>query len=738
MIHTAEQLYALLPAIYRIRDAEQGEPLKALVAVLAREAGIVEQDITRLFENWFIETCEEWVLPYIGDLIGVRGLNPLPGAPVSERARVADTIGYRRRKGTAAMLEQLSRDTTAWPAHVVEFFQLLGTTQNLNHLRLFNARTPDLRRGAVLELLDTPFDGISHTADVRHIASRRGRHNIPDIGIFLWRLQEYPVRAGVARAADGAPAGCFRFHPLGIDAPLFNIPQPELDETKLTEEPNVPAPLRRRALFDELEALRQSEADGSPHTASWFGAKPVLQLRHAAAAPIPSAQIVICDLSAWKIPPASLNYRTSDATGAAVTVPLPIRAAVDPLLGRIAFNGPASAADVRVDYSYGFPGDLGGGPYDREQSLRALRALDGNSAFLERVTWQAGVSHSAPVLPGPVFPTIAEAVAEWNALAAPKTGIIAIMDSRSYAENLTGTESIVVPDGCQLLVVAADWPLVPDGSGGMTRRIGQLIASGLRPHLRGDVHLRGIASAGSTVGGEAIFSGLLIEGNCVVRAGSLGSLRVQHGTLAPLAGTGTLTAEAGNPALTVAFEKSIVAGITLADGVRGLTVTDSIVDRSPGMSVSAGTVSAELTRSTFFGSVTVDVAEASECLFVAPLRVARLQQGCVRFSFVPAGSKAPRRFRCQPETALAGVTDAAAQAELRARIVPVFTASVYGDPAYAQLADTAPLELREGAEDGSEMGGWSFLKQAPRERNLRASLDEYLRFGLEAGIFFVT
>jgi hypothetical protein len=43
-----------------------------------------------------------------------------------------------------------------------------------------------------------------------------------------------------------------------------------------------------------------------------------------------------------------------------------------------------------------------------------------------------------------------------------------------------------------------------------------------------------------------------------------------------------------------------------------------------------------------------------------------------------------------------------------------------------------------GAEDGSEMGVFSLLQQPQREANLRIALDEYLRFGLEAGIFFVT
>ena len=97
----ADRLYGLLPAIYRLRDAQNGSPLQAVVAVLAEQAAIVEQDIATLYENAFIETCEEWVVPYIGDLVGVTGLAPLgPETGYSARARVANTLRYRRRKGT--------------------------------------------------------------------------------------------------------------------------------------------------------------------------------------------------------------------------------------------------------------------------------------------------------------------------------------------------------------------------------------------------------------------------------------------------------------------------------------------------------------------------------------------------------------------------------------------------------------------------------------------------------------
>ena len=131
MIHSEEELYNLLPAIYRIRDEKGTGALRALVSVLAKQAQIVESDIARLHENWFIETCEEWVVPYLGDLLGVRGLHPITDKTFSLRARVANTLAYRRRKGTAAMLEQLARDSTGWPAHAVEFFELLGTNAEL-------------------------------------------------------------------------------------------------------------------------------------------------------------------------------------------------------------------------------------------------------------------------------------------------------------------------------------------------------------------------------------------------------------------------------------------------------------------------------------------------------------------------------------------------------------------------------------------------------------------------------
>jgi hypothetical protein len=109
----------------------------------------------------------------------------------------------------------------------------------------------------------------------------------------------------------------------------------------------------------------------------------------------------------------------------------------------------------------------------------------------------------------------------------------------------------------------------------------------------------------------------------------------------------------------------------------------------------------------------------------APIWVDRKQDGCVRFSFVPAGSLVPRRFRCLPD-------------DRRPDVLPHFTSLRYGDPGYTQLRRATDEAIRHGAHDEGEMGVMHRLFQPQRETNLRIRLDEYHRFGLHAGIFYVT
>ena len=43
-----DRLYALLPGVYRKRDAELGQPLQALLRVIAEQVNVVEDDIAQL------------------------------------------------------------------------------------------------------------------------------------------------------------------------------------------------------------------------------------------------------------------------------------------------------------------------------------------------------------------------------------------------------------------------------------------------------------------------------------------------------------------------------------------------------------------------------------------------------------------------------------------------------------------------------------------------------------------
>jgi hypothetical protein len=69
---------------------------------------------------------------------------------------------------------------------------------------------------------------------------------------------------------------------------------------------------------------------------------------------------------------------------------------------------------------------------------------------------------------------------------------------------------------------------------------------------------------------------------------------------------------------------------------------------------------------------------------------------------------------------------------------PIFTSLRYGDAGYCQLSVHCSEKIKSGADDGAEIGAFHDLYQPQRVANLRARLDENLRFSLEAGIFMAS
>jgi hypothetical protein len=717
MSYDVETVYRLLPEVYRVRDAELGGPLKGLVALLAEQADRMDQEILATYDNWFIETCADWLAPYIGDLLRVRPLHAVSTATASQRAVVANTLGYRRAKGTAAVLERLAYDVSGWRARAVEFFQLLATTQHLNHLGRRVPRTPDIRNSAALELLNSPFDRAGHTAEVRN-PGVGGRYNIPNVGLFLHRLEAYPMEKAAPRRT-GAPTWQYTFSQIGRDAPLFNQP-PAKPPDRLVKERDLPAPLRRRPLYDELTV------PGAP--ALYFADPPVIEVfAQGAAQPVPVANLRVCDLSTWQQPAA------------------PIQASIDPVLGRLAVQG---ITPRWVSYAYGFSGDLGGGPYDRRAGVncwydRRTRPVD----------WQMGVTQDQAALNDPananyLVASLKDALQAWrNWLAArnkPAFGIIAILDNGSYTQALTGADAITVPAASRLAIVAAGWPGVPVV--GLVQPVnGEIEPMNRRPHLQAPVEIEGTSAAGVPDGGEVTIDGLLIEGTVVVRPGNLRRLLLSHSTVVPdVAATPALDARVSgaiglrdNANLEVALCRSICGGVRAQAPIPSVRVESSIIDAAGGAALDVPAAALQIDTTTVIGDIAhARTLHAGNSLLLGDVSVDRHQEGCVRFSYVRDSASTPRRFRCQPDMALAGTS--LPPDEVRERIRPQLTSLTYGDPGYAQLSVRTADEVRTGAEDGSEMGAFSFLKQPQREQNLRSALDEYLRVGLDAAIFHVT
>ncbi len=840
-------LFELLPAVYRIRNAEGDGALEALLSIVDAKIDAIEGDVASLYDDWFIETCADWLVPYIGDLLGVRNLHEIDTANFSGRGYVANTLAYRRRKGTLAVLEQLAKDVTGWSAKAVEFFELLSTTQYLNHLRPHNLTTLDLRSPGVSQA-GTAFETAAHTAEMRRIAPGRGRYNILNIGIYLWTLQPYAVFESVARRIS-PPDFRFFFDPvdltnLEVPPPLFNSPEAEAEITDLAQEFNVAGSLRRRPLHDELEQLRQMIADGIPdedrEPAVWFDTSPVFQIRIGSETdPIPPEEVVICNLDSagvWRRPPATKSYVSTAAgagsigtagptvtgtgtvftsyfevgdsilagdqtvaissigsdsgiqTTAPFNPPLPngssyrrsrprsIRVGVDPKLGRIALAEGENHDELRISYTYGFSGDVGAGPYDRrdaperwfEPPLTIESAVGGGF-------WHVGVAKNpdpAAVAPNEIFETLGEAIDEWN-IAAPNlgsspTGLITIMDSSTYAESLSAAQRVSVAPDATLIIVAADWSPFTDNPLGPLRPDGRIQPVGLRPHIHGDIEIEG-TTAPDGHGGRVILDGLLVEGQVTVLPGDLRHLSVGHCTFVPEIGglliDSTDADGSRNEQLTVELFRTISGRIESHERIEGLRIIDSIIDAATSEDAIKGlgdTAGPRLTieRSTIMGRTrALQIDLGSESIFTERVRVRRTQDGCMRFSYIPRNpdpdldSRTPRRYRCQPDLALvAHAREHASELGLqpgqklpesiasgiRSRVRPFLTATDYGAPGYTQLMPTTATEIATGAENQSEMGVWSHLMRPQREANLRTALDEYLRFGLEAGPIFVT
>ena len=368
----ADRLWQRLPGVYRALDSDDptvSGPLQELVARIGAQVAVVRRSIDRLWADQSIETCDDWVIPYIGDLLGANLVND---DPRGQRLEVAKTIHYRRRKGTVAVLEEIARDVTGWQAHVVEGFRRLSRTRHgldpavgpalmaarlpmacsgtdtvggmagaaelLQHEGLTGALTgtlaggfADLRSAHGASLAGSAFDEYFHTADVRSGRGAIGLYAITKLLVFVWRLQSFAVVGGTPVPVSGSSTQ-YAFDPTGRTVPLFLPPlPPEPDDWVDTWTPaaewQVPGPLS--------DSLQQAIADP--------GAEPPAHARYPDVSEIPTFY---------------------SAVNAASLEPVPIQAS--PQTGTFSIETNVSGS-LNVSYQYGFPAAIGAGSYDRTQ-----------------------------------------------------------------------------------------------------------------------------------------------------------------------------------------------------------------------------------------------------------------------------------------------------------------------------------------------------------------------------------
>ncbi|WP_431819304.1 hypothetical protein [Burkholderia sp. F1] len=770
MNHDPDFLYALVPAIYRLRDAGEGYPLRALLRVVAEQADTIERDIDGLYDNWFIETCDDWVVPYIGALIGYEPL--LPTAPsddasgrgcncdcdcdcaekggangTSGRREVANTIRYRRRKGTFGVLGDIAAAVGDWPAHAVEFYRRLAVTQNIDYLHMRRGRLVDLReppdwRGAA-------FDGRARTIDVRRIDSTHtpGVDNIPEVGVYVWRLRAYTVTRAPAYCYEEEAPNCFLFSALGNDTPLY------ADPAALASAPRLPLPIGRRALEDSAIGSRAGGTSGMTsapgHESDETGSSSADELTDTLRA-IPTFYGPDASIMIWTSPPPqpgnasrlvpndSTDWLPVDASRIVAADlsdwhyrPLPGFVALDPELGRIVFPpGELRKQAVRVSYAYAFSADLGGGEY--------ARRIDDPPQAAKYTVGQGGD-----------FARLADALAQWRA-DAPAAAIVEIVDSGVYVEPV----AIALAAGQSLQLRAAN------------RR---------RPVLR-LLDWQTSAPDALDIGGEGpswfTLDGVIVTGRGVQAGGNVSGVTIRHSTLVPGWGLDCdCTAKRPSEPSVVAsgalrclrIERSIVGAIRVErdevhDDPLRIVIRDSIVDALDNARVALGAsdapcadASLEIRCSTVIGKVQArEIELAVDSIFDGTLTACRRQAGCVRFCYVPPGSRTPRRYECQPDGVEKAVGDRYLAGDLtlaerdallaaeRLRVSPEFASVRYGTPRYGRLANSCAPELRTGADDGSEMGALHLLYEPQRTANLQRRLTEFTPAQTDAGIVFAS
>lgn len=779
------KLWSLLPEVYRAEDSatiDAPGPLRELVQRISTEAATLRRSIDRLWEDSFIETCEDWLIPYMAELLNTNLVASLDAR--GQRLDVAKTIYYRRRKGTVPVLEELAADLTGWDARVVEFFRLIGRRrhgldpaiglpqggQSPDELQLAQgitgpiSRTPmggfaDLRSRYGASRTGQAFDEFAHTPDMRKGQGRTGWHNIPRLGVFVWRRKSYLVNRATPVAVTGCP-DWYTFDPTGRDIPLY------CDSSR-----------------------RRERAAGNP-AQEWQMAAPI-------DGPLLSA-----------FPEQLYSASENDLRSVGVFRPgglVPFNeVTLWPERGRFkAVNGPPLGVS-----HYGFSSEIGAGAYDRREhftgslpapalpvqtggGLLTVPAGSGTATMGDSLTYGAsavaGIQKAAIVAKNETRPLIRMTPGlEWRFTGTP--GAELVLDGLFVSgpdvilagqfDTVTIRSCTFDPgsagDGATVFASSADGRPLRATNLFIEGMIGTLIidrsicgpvrtrSGGVVDELRvSDSIVQGLRYAGLDIFTDSeIVSPLRLA----VKLKSAAPLTTHIRSLLPAASQNELNLYNGQGAVPasllsaiVTVLNGIVAGPNFYNAPRFVQVrlapaTIALRNTNPSgaslrrlnrllledafpyelapAALAIDTGETHLERVTVLGRVYSHRFHASESILDDVAFIEDVQRGCVRFSAWTTGSALPRQYesvRTPPQG-------------------PLFESRAFGHPGYGQLlraADLAVLEpagesILEGAQNGSEMGAFYAERNVIKERSLLTKFEEYMPIGLSPVVVQVT
>lgn len=139
---SGQQLYGLLPEVYRTRDIGDTEDTGDLARFLdacGHLLDLIRQSLDQRLADAFPDNppngpaCQPWLLPYFADLLDVRMVSPDESG---RRDEVANAVAWRQRKGTLKVLEQIAEKVGRFEVEIQEGWKRVAATPQVGLPRL--------------------------------------------------------------------------------------------------------------------------------------------------------------------------------------------------------------------------------------------------------------------------------------------------------------------------------------------------------------------------------------------------------------------------------------------------------------------------------------------------------------------------------------------------------------------------------------------------------------------------